>query len=63
LKQIEHNRHEKVIKDEMREQENAAMISYLESLQLKDLEDLKAKKIKQKTHAVTFYLSLNQILN
>ena len=53
LKQIEINRQEKLIQDEMKEQENAVMINYLEELQKKDYEDVKKRKEKQKHLAVS----------
>lgn len=52
LKQIEENRQEKILKDEMREQENDAMIKYLEQLQKEDWEEAKKRKQQQKKLAV-----------
>lgn len=51
LKQIEVNRQEKLLKDEMREQENAMMIGHLEKLQKEDYEEVKKRKEKQKSLA------------
>lgn len=53
LKQIEVNRQEKLLKDEMREQENAMMIGHLEKLQKEDYEEVKKRKEKQKSLAVS----------
>ncbi len=52
MKQIESNRQEKLIKDELREQENAAMLHYLEQLQKDDWDHMKKKKEQQKVLAV-----------
>ncbi len=52
LKQIEVNRQEKLLKDEMREQENMMMVGHLEKLQKEDYEELKKRKEKQKLLAV-----------
>jgi hypothetical protein len=41
-----------LFKDEIREQENAAMLKYLEELQKQDWEDMKKKKELQKKLAV-----------
>lgn len=57
-KQIEENRQEKILKDEMREQENEAMLRYLESLQKEDWEEANKRKQQQKKLAVTFYFHL-----
>jgi len=46
------NRQEKLLKDEMREQENLMMVGHLEKLQKEDYEDLKKRKEKQKLLAV-----------
>ncbi len=54
LKQIEENRQEKLLKDEMREQENLAMLNYLEQLQKEDYDELKKRKEQQKKLAVCF---------
>lgn len=51
LKQIEMNRQEKLLKDEMKEQENAMMLNHLEKLQKEDYEELKKRKEKQKALA------------
>lgn len=51
LKQIEVNRQEKLIKDEMKEQENDIMLTHLEKLQKEDYEELKKRKDKQKVLA------------
>lgn len=56
LKQIEGNRQEKLIKDEVREQENVAMLKYLEQLQKDDWEEMKKRKEQQKRLAVSFGL-------
>ena len=53
MKQIEENRQEKLIKDEMREQENNAMIEYLEKLQKEDWEEAQKRKQQQKKLAVS----------
>ena len=55
LKQIEENRQEKILKDEMREQENDAMIKYLEQLQKEDWEEAKKRKQQQKKLAVKIF--------
>jgi hypothetical protein len=52
LKQIEENRQEKLIKDEMREQENNAMLKYLEQLQKEDWDEMQKRKVQQKKLAV-----------
>ncbi len=52
LKQIEENRQEKLIKDEVKEQENAAMLTYLEQLQKQDYEEALKRKEKAKTLSV-----------
>ncbi len=52
MKQIESNRQDKLIKGELREQENAAMLQYLEQLQKEDWESMKKKKEQQKVLAV-----------
>jgi hypothetical protein len=56
LKQIEENRQERLLKDEMREQENLAMLDYLEDLQKQDYEELKKRKEQQKQLAVSFFM-------
>jgi hypothetical protein len=56
LKQIEENRQEKLLKDEMREQENLAMLEFLEDLQKQDYEELKKRKDQQKKLAVSLIL-------
>jgi len=56
LKQIEVNRQEKLLKDEMREQENMMMVGHLEKLQKEDYEELKKRKEKQKLLAVRHFL-------
>jgi len=48
LKQIEENEKEKVYKEEVREQENAAMFEYMQKLQEKDWEDFSKRKDTQK---------------
>ncbi|CAF3612797.1 unnamed protein product [Rotaria sp. Silwood1] len=48
LKQIEENEKEKVYKEEVREQENAAMFDYMQKLQEKDWEDFSKRKESQK---------------
>jgi hypothetical protein len=52
LKQIEENEKEKVYKEEVREQENAAMFDYMQKLQEKDFEDFSKRKESQKKLAV-----------
>jgi len=52
LKQIEENEKEKVYKEEIREQENAAMFDYMQKLQEKDWEDFSKRKDTQKKLAV-----------
>jgi hypothetical protein len=52
LKQIEENRQEKLLKEEMREQENMAMLEFLEDLQKQDYEEIKKRKDQQKRLAV-----------
>lgn len=51
LKQIEVNRQEKLLKDEMREQENSMMLKHLEKLQKEDYEEVRKRKEKQKSLA------------
>lgn len=51
LKQIEMNRQEKLIQEEVREQENAMMINHLEKLQKEDYEEVRRRKEKQKALA------------
>lgn len=64
MKQMEENEKEKVYKEEVREQENAAMYDYMQKLQEKDWEDFSKRKDSQKKLAVrsldssTFSLSL-----
>ena len=53
IKQIEKNRQEKMLKDEIREQENTAMLKYLDELQQQDWEEMKKKKELQKKLAVS----------
>lgn len=53
LKQIEVNRQEKLIQDEMKEQENSMMLGHLEKLQKEDYDELKKRKDKQKSLAVS----------
>jgi hypothetical protein len=64
LKQIEENEKEKVYKEEIREQENAAMFDYMQKLQEKDWEDFSKRKDSQKKLAVKTFLllSLSNIL-
>ena len=52
IKQIERNRQDKLFKDEIREQENAAMLKYLDELQKQDWEEVKKRKDLQKKLAV-----------
>ena len=52
MKQIEENEKEKVYKEELREQENAAMYEYMQKLQEKDWEDFSKRKDGQKRLAV-----------
>jgi hypothetical protein len=52
LKQIEENEKEKVYKEEVREQENAAMFDYMQKLQEKDWEEFSKRKDTQKKLAV-----------
>lgn len=54
LKQIEENRQDKLVKDELREQENSAMLSYLEELQRQDWEEAQKRKSQQKKLASDF---------
>lgn len=54
LKQIEENEKEKVYKEEIREQENSAMLEYMEKLQEKDWEEFLKRKESQKKLAVMF---------
>lgn len=56
MKQIEENRQEKILKDEMREQENEAMLKYLEQLQREDWEEAKKRKEQQKKLAVSIQI-------
>ena len=56
---MEENRQEKILKDEMREQENEAMINYLEQLQREDWEEAKKRKEQQKKLAVRFFSLYN----
>jgi len=51
LRQIEDNRQEKLMKDELREQENAVLLQYLDQLQKEDYDELKKKKAQQKVLA------------
>lgn len=51
LKQIEMNRQEKLIQEEVREQENAMMLTHLEKLQKEDYEEVRKRKEKQKALA------------
>ncbi len=55
LKQIEENEKENVYKEEIREQENAAMFDYMQKLQEKDWEDFSKRKDSQKKLAVNIY--------
>jgi hypothetical protein len=59
LKQIEENEKEKVYKEEIREQENAAMFDYMQKLQEKDWEDFSKRKDSQKKLAV----NISQIIS
>jgi hypothetical protein len=54
LKQIEMNRQEKLIQEEVKEQENAMMLNHLEKLQKEDYEEVRKRKEKQKALAVSF---------
>jgi hypothetical protein len=58
LKQIEENEKEKVYKEEVREQENAAMFDYMQKLQEKDWEDFSKRKDSQKKLAVNIHYHL-----
>ena len=55
LKQIEENEKEKVYKEEVREQENAAMFDYMQKLQEKDWQDFSKRKESQKKLAVNIH--------
>jgi hypothetical protein len=57
LKQIEEIEKEKVYKEEIREQENAAMFDYMNKLQEKDWEEFSKRKESQKKLAVNIYSS------
>ena len=59
LKQMEENEKEKVYKEEVREQENAAMYDYMQKLQEKDWEDFSKRKDSQKRLAVRLLKSLS----
>jgi hypothetical protein len=52
-----------LFKDEIREQENAAMLKYLEELQKQDWEDMKKKKELQKKLAVRNLMITNYYQN
>jgi hypothetical protein len=52
LKQIEENEKEKVYKEEIREQENAAMFDYMQKLQEKDFQHFSKQKESQKKLAL-----------
>lgn len=58
---MEENQQEKIFKEEMREQENEAMIKYLEQLQHEDWEEAQKRKEQQKKLAVSllFFKFLN----
>ena len=58
LKQIEELEKEKVLKEEAREQENAAMFEYIQKLQEKDWEDFSKRKDSQKQLAVRILSAL-----
>lgn len=61
LKQIEENHQDKLIKDELREQENAAMVKYLEELQRQDWDEAQKRKDQQKKLAHDFKIA-NQLM-
>lgn len=63
LKQIEENEKEKVYKEEIREQENSAMLEYMEKLQEKDWEEFLKRKESQKKLAVIFQLKFILFIN
>ena len=63
LKQIEENEKEKVFREDMREQENAAMLESMQKLQEKDWEDYSKRKGVQKRLAVRSSLSLSFSIN
>lgn len=52
LKQIEELEKEKILKEEAREQENAAMFEYIQKLQEKDFEEFAKRKESQRKLAV-----------
>ena len=52
LKQIEELEKEKLLKEETREQENAAMFEYIQKLQEKDFEEFAKRKESQRKLAV-----------
>ena len=60
LKQIEENEKEKVYKEEVREQENAAMFDYMQKLQEKDFEEFAKRKDSQKKLAVRIHLRISE---
>ncbi len=61
LKKIEENEKEKVYKEEIREQENAAMIDYMQKLQEKDFQDFSKRKESQKKLALELLKANRQI--
>ncbi|CAF1033604.1 unnamed protein product, partial [Didymodactylos carnosus] len=61
LKQIEENDKEKVFKEEIREQENQAMIDYMQKLQEKDWEEFSKKKEGQKKLATDLLAANREI--
>ena len=52
IQNLEPSVKEKLIKDEVKEQENAAMLTYLEQLQKQDYEEALKRKEKAKTLSV-----------
>lgn len=58
VKQMENNQQEKLIKNEIKEQENIVMLKYLEQLQKDDWEEMKRRKQEQKKLAVSFKITL-----
>ena len=59
LKQIEENEKEKVYREEMREQENAAMFDHMQKLQEKDFQEFAKRKESQRKLAVTAFLRIS----
>ena len=52
---------DKILKDEMREQENEAMLNYLEQLQREDWEEAKKRKEQQKKLAVRSHFCFSNV--